>query len=61
MLLEWDEARQAFVRDLAARGIPTLALLVSGRGERWPAAAPAPGVRLHPVAVDRIAADLAAL
>jgi uncharacterized protein (DUF58 family) len=61
VLLEWDEARQAFVRDLAARGIPTLALLVSGLGERRPAAAPAPGVRLHPVALDRIAEDLAAL
>jgi uncharacterized protein (DUF58 family) len=59
VLLEWDEARQAFVRDLAARAIPTLALLVGGRGER--PATPAPGVRLHPVALDRIAQDLATL
>jgi uncharacterized protein (DUF58 family) len=59
VLLEWDEARQAFVRDLAARAIPTLALLVGGRGER--PGTPAPGVRLHPVALDRIAQDLATL
>jgi uncharacterized protein (DUF58 family) len=61
VLLEWDEARQAFVHDLAARSIPTLTLLVGGRGERPAAAVPAPGVRLHPVALDRIAEDLASL
>jgi uncharacterized protein (DUF58 family) len=61
VLLGWDEARQAFVRDLAGRGIPTLALLVTGRGERLPALGGAPGVRLHPVGLDRVAADLAVL
>jgi uncharacterized protein (DUF58 family) len=61
VLLGWDGPRQAFVRDLAGRAIPTLVLLVTGRGERLPAAVPAPGIRLHPVELDRVAEDLAAL
>jgi hypothetical protein len=61
VLLGWDEARQAFVRDLARQGIPTIALPVTGRGDRLSPTMLGLDVRIHPVALDHLAPDLATL
>lgn len=55
VLLAWDEERQALVRALTSRGIPTLALVIGPA----PAGAPAGGVRFLDPA--RLAEDLATL
>jgi uncharacterized protein (DUF58 family) len=60
VLLGWDAARQALVRDLDGRGIPTLALVVSDAGEPAPVAA-GRLTRVVRVEVGRVAEGLAGL
>jgi uncharacterized protein (DUF58 family) len=61
VLLAWDDARQVLVRDLAAAGVPTIALVVTTPGESLGAGAADELVRIHRVEVGRVGEDLALL
>jgi uncharacterized protein (DUF58 family) len=60
VLLGWDAARQALLRDLDGLGIPTLALVVGDAGEPTPVAA-GRVTRVVRVEVGRVAEGLAGL
>jgi uncharacterized protein (DUF58 family) len=61
VLLGWDEPRQAFVRELAAIGVPTLAVVVGMPGESLGATGASELVRVRRVEVGRLAEGLAGL
>lgn len=64
VLVDWDEPRRAFLRQLAGRGVPLLALLIAGPGDDPPDSDDLEGprhVRIHRLPMGRIADALAAL
>jgi uncharacterized protein (DUF58 family) len=61
VLVDWDEPRRAWLRDLAARGMPVLALIVTGPGDAPVAADDLAGLRdvaVHPLPMGRLAEAL---